>query len=270
MPQMQFQQLGSNGGKISTTQVFTYLIYDKEKGVDLVEAKGEKIAENNLSKLVKYKPGTLTISNEEIKTTSPYVMSVSGNIINVNAEYIKLMGNITVQSGYEAHLIAYKNIETAPDATIAPECVLDINSSFYGIGSTTEATDEQVTAFCKGTNKEYAADQSASSVPELKQPTDNSNKFSAKSSNSNFAFSIYPNPSDQTTEIHCHTSEEGDYLLSVVDLSGRQIMSKPVKIFNGKNVITLNTLNLSNGIYFVSLSNQSHRITQKLLVNHNE
>jgi hypothetical protein len=270
MPQMQFKQLGSNGGKISTTQVFTYLIYDKDKGVDLIEAKGERIAESDLSKLVKYKPGTLTLNNEEIKTTSPYVTSVSGNIINVNAEYIKLSGSIAVQPGYEAHLTAYKSIETEPSTTITPECVLDINLNFYGLGSTTEATDEQVTAFCKGTNKEYAADQSASSVPELKQPTDNSNEFSAKSSNSNFAFSIYPNPSDQTTEIHCHASEDGDYLLSVMDLSGRQIMSKPVKILNGKNMIALNTLNLSNGMYFVTISNQTRRATQKLLVNHNE
>ncbi len=265
MPQMQFQQLGSNGGKISTTQVFTYLIYDKEKEVDLIEAKGERIAESNLSSFVKYKPVTLAINNEEIKPTSPFVTSVFGNIIHVNAEYIKLMGNITVQSGYEAHLTAYKNIETAPDATIVPECVLDINSSFYGIGSTTEATDAQVTAFCKGVNKEYAADQSASKmVPIGDQTLDSAYKRRFLK----LRLNAYPNPADQTTEIQCHSSEDGDYMVTLSDLSGRQLISKSLKIVHGRGVTLLTTAHLSDGVYLVTLSNQTRRITQKLLVSH--
>jgi len=269
MPQMQFKQLGSNGGEISTTQVFTYLIYDKEKGVDLIEAKGERIAEGALSSFVKYKPGTLAIDNEEIRTTSPFITSVTGSVINVNAEYINLSGNITVQSGYSAHLTAFKSIETMSGTTITPECMLDIKTSYYGLGSTAEATDGQVSSFCSGINKEYAADQAATPMVPLGDHTlDSGYKYKSFSGNSALRLNVYPNPADQSTEVHCNASEDGDYLVTLGDLSGRQLISKSVRIVNGKGVTGLATAKLSNGMYLVILTNKTRSITQTLLVSH--
>jgi hypothetical protein len=268
MPQMMFKQLGSNGGKISTTQVFTYLIYDKEAGVDLIEAKGAWVSENNLSTLVKYQPGTLTINNEEIKTSSPYVTSVSGNIIHVNAENIKLTGNITVQSGYEAHLTAYRDIETLPNCSISPACVLNVNSRFYGIGSTTEATDGQVSSFCKGINKEYAADQASRITPSDNNPEDTLNGHSNKKNAAVIQIVVQPNPADQMAELNCFSSEDGNYLITVSDLSGRQMTSASVNVINGKSAFSVNTSNFSSGLYFVTLSGTNKRVTQRLLVRH--
>jgi hypothetical protein len=268
MPQMVFKQLGSNGGKISTTQVFTYLIYDKEGGVDLIEAKGAWVSENNLSTLVKYQPGTLTINNEEIKTSSPYVTSVSGNIIHVNAENIQLTGDITVQSGYEAHLTAYRDIETLPNCSISPACVLNVNSSFYGIGSTTEATDGQVSSFCKGINKEYAADQASRITPSDNNPEDTLNDYSNKKNAAVIQIVVQPNPADQMAEFNCFSSEDGNYLITVSDLSGRQMTSASVNVINGKSAFSVNTSNFSSGLYFVTLSGTNKRVTQKLLVRH--
>ncbi|MSP70352.1 MAG: T9SS type A sorting domain-containing protein, partial [Bacteroidetes bacterium] len=59
----------------------------------------------------------------------------------------------------------------------------------------------------------------------------------------------------------------GNSIITIYDLLGKQLISSKQTIKNGKNVIMLNTTSLSNGIYIVSLELNELKKTQKIIIN---
>ncbi len=53
--------------------------------------------------------------------------------------------------------------------------------------------------------------------------------------------------------------------IKMIDLQGKQIMEKSFLVEKGTNLINFPLDNLSNGIYFVTLNNDSKSITRKLV-----
>jgi hypothetical protein len=80
---------------------------------------------------------------------------------------------------------------------------------------------------------------------------------------------LFPNPSNDATTLTV-SSKTGDLLnVNVYDLTGKMVLS-PVQnqqLINGENKYTLNTQELTNGIYFVTLSTINGKETVKLVVN---
>ena len=80
---------------------------------------------------------------------------------------------------------------------------------------------------------------------------------------------LYPNPTaDNTTLIIDNYNVESLNVL-VYDITGKLVMS-PIQnqsLLVGKNKFTINTSDLNNGIYFVTLITNKGKETVKLIVN---
>lgn len=88
------------------------------------------------------------------------------------------------------------------------------------------------------------------------QPTD-----IAEESFLNASFSIYPNPASNAVNIAVDESLIGS-TLTVIDITGRRMMAVQLQTINQK----LETTNLSNGIYFLTIYKEGKVFTQKLVV----
>lgn len=78
---------------------------------------------------------------------------------------------------------------------------------------------------------------------------------------------LYPNPGsgDNTTLLVATETELPGASVSVIDLSGRVLSSEKIEVMVGMNQYHLNTANLADGIYFVSLTAGANTVTQKLI-----
>lgn len=75
----------------------------------------------------------------------------------------------------------------------------------------------------------------------------------------------YPNPVEEQLHLRIQIQESGSYLLSIYDLSGKQIQQKTIQLLNGENQETLNVNGLATGHYAVRLSD-GKRIATKQIV----
>lgn len=80
---------------------------------------------------------------------------------------------------------------------------------------------------------------------------------------------LYPNPSSDLTSLTVDTYNASSLSVNVYDITGKLVMS-PVQNQNlaiGENKFTINTKDLNNGIYFVTLNTANGKETVKLVVN---
>lgn len=78
-----FDQIGSSGDQVNTTQVFSYLLFDTDAEINLIGSEGPWTTTSGYFDL--YIPGTITLGNEAITTTHPLVHHVDGDEIFINA-----------------------------------------------------------------------------------------------------------------------------------------------------------------------------------------
>jgi hypothetical protein len=77
---------------------------------------------------------------------------------------------------------------------------------------------------------------------------------------------VFPNPLLDALNVVFESNDAFDAQLIVSDLLGRQILSKKVDILRGVNQANMSVNNLSNGIYFVQLSNNGRILfTEKVI-----
>lgn len=258
MPDMYFKQIGSNGGNINTVQSFTYLLFDDEKNIDLIALKGNYVTQSNIGQLRKYHAGTLELGNEEISPSKPYVIKQVGNTLFVDAEQIKITGNLTVTSGYNAELRSYEEIEINPTISIEPNISLEIKRDFYGLGSNLEADDAQVSDFCKGNNKEYKANElSASAKMILEKDSIENAKANTKTATEHFQFKLYPNPANSTISVDYNANASGDYVCEITDVVGKKVFVTTKSFQLGQNLINYDVTNLTQGVYFFTIINKA-------------
>lgn len=259
MPDMYFKQVGSNGGKVNTTQVFSYLLFDNDKGVDLIASHGQWLDEGNRkSQAQKYLPYTLVLDNETITTTSDYVNSVVAGTIVVNAQEIEVKNGLTVQPGFALTLNAVDNISVT-NTSVSPVVSFNIRKNYYGLGQISETTQAEVDAFCSGGNKEYSADVAANS-PIGQKDTDpiDSEDFDQR-------IDVFPNPSSgKVTFKFLKGFAEGAFILT--DLNGRKILNEKLSL---ELTQTFDLSNLSDGLYIVKISTDNEVHTQKLILRKN-
>ena len=78
----------------------------------------------------------------------------------------------------------------------------------------------------------------------------------------------FPNPSNQSTNIHYETIKSENVSFEMTNLLGKSIIYSTIISKIGLNSILINTSDLSNGIYLYSISNGKTRSTKRLIVNH--
>ncbi len=90
---------------------------------------------------------------------------------------------------------------------------------------------------------------------------------SVSESLSNLNLAIYPNVIEKNETFNVVLSDEipQEYNLSIVDLAGNKVMSQIVESDYLKTV-TLNSSTLSSGVYFITLSNSTGIISNKIIV----
>ena len=77
---------------------------------------------------------------------------------------------------------------------------------------------------------------------------------------------IYPNPVQDVLNIEVNASQSSALNISVYNIMGQKVMEKDVTINTGINVPTLNTSNLTSGIYFVTVKANGFENTMKFIV----
>lgn len=84
--------------------------------------------------------------------------------------------------------------------------------------------------------------------------------------NNNEIFNVYPNPAGNNIEISFNTNTTEDAELKIIDVvTGKLVISQQISPKKGMNVIQLNTSNLSNGLYFVTLTNKFEQLKTKFI-----
>ena len=77
-----------------------------------------------------------------------------------------------------------------------------------------------------------------------------------------------PNPAGNSTLIAYELTKATDVRLSIIDITGKNVMEvKEGKQMAGAHSITINTNNLSNGMYYYTLNADNTSITKKMIVN---
>lgn len=95
------------------------------------------------------------------------------------------------------------------------------------------------------------------------------NPLSVRSTESVFSnvSNVYPNPSSSKSYLNITSARDlSGVSLTVMNSLGSVVLSKPISITSGKNIITLDSENFSSGLYFVSVSSGSTVITKKITI----
>ena len=84
---------------------------------------------------------------------------------------------------------------------------------------------------------------------------------------SNFTglFSLYPNPSNGIFTVDVQGLDEDEYILSVKDILGKEVVSASEKI-NRNLKKTIDLSSYGTGTYFVTLTNSNTTITKKIVI----
>lgn len=85
--------------------------------------------------------------------------------------------------------------------------------------------------------------------------------------NGNVAFSIYPNPARNGFTVALESKMgNSDATISITDITGRTLQTQSLKLAAGKQLVSMATDNLKDGIYFVNVNVEGNKGTQKLVL----
>lgn len=91
------------------------------------------------------------------------------------------------------------------------------------------------------------------------------NPISVEINSTFYDFHIFPNPISGYGHLEFTSSEDTEQILSIFDISGRKVFEKNYLIKKGNNNLTLETTNLSKGMYFVKLDDGAEGINIKFI-----
>ncbi len=78
----------------------------------------------------------------------------------------------------------------------------------------------------------------------------------------------YPNPANETTVFSFHSNAEGTAQIEIRNLAGQLVSATSSDVMNGRNEVSINLTNMSNGVYSYHVTVGGETKTGKLVVNH--
>lgn len=84
----------------------------------------------------------------------------------------------------------------------------------------------------------------------------------------NFSSQLFPNPSSINSNLIIHSLKDENVKIEVADLSGKIIYSATEKLIRGNNSVQINSTELDNGFYLLTIQNSIRFETMKLEVLH--
>jgi len=274
MTDLTFNQISSKGGEINTVQSFTYLLYDKDKNIDLIESHGRWLSNaetENFARNVNF-PDLILLGNETIHTGSPHVTFQEGNTLYVRANKIHVQGHLLIQSGFRVVLYATEEVKLLQGARINADTKIQIGDRFVRFPwkkKIYEATSDEVFSFCNQSNNEYKANQSnARLVPndgeQNQEDTLVEEEIRTEVNNEPNPSVLYPNPNIGVFTIGFERNLEENAVLTIMDMSGRKVASNTLA--NGQNTFSLDYSSLSSGVYMVQIVYKQNKSTHKLVL----
>ena len=79
-------------------------------------------------------------------------------------------------------------------------------------------------------------------------------------------FTVYPNPASSLVTVDFISGNTSNYLIKLVDVTGRVVISESNVSVEGENYIQLNVSNLSKGIYMISVQKDNSTSFKKVIV----
>jgi hypothetical protein len=76
---------------------------------------------------------------------------------------------------------------------------------------------------------------------------------------------LAPNPTNGSSSLTIETKNSGEALVSIADMSGKQISINDFSVVVGTNTINLPTEGLNSGVYFVNVEFQGATKAMKLI-----
>ncbi|HDO26853.1 MAG TPA: T9SS type A sorting domain-containing protein [Bacteroidetes bacterium] len=77
---------------------------------------------------------------------------------------------------------------------------------------------------------------------------------------------VYPNPATDELFVSIPSSNEGDFNISLIDLTGKELIRKNSDFNIQNNVVQLNLNGISPGMYFLRINNGQNTFTKKVIV----
>jgi hypothetical protein len=79
------------------------------------------------------------------------------------------------------------------------------------------------------------------------------------------AYALAPNPTNSSSSLTINAKTSGEALVTITDMSGKQISVTNASVFIGENAINLATEKLTSGVYFVNVEFQGSTKSMKLI-----
>ena len=97
-------------------------------------------------------------------------------------------------------------------------------------------------------------------------PIREQNSSSITSASNGSDFTVYPNPASSLVTVDFISGNTSNYLIKLVDVTGRVVISESNVSVEGENYIQLNVSNLSKGIYMISVQKDNSTSFKKVIV----
>ncbi len=78
---------------------------------------------------------------------------------------------------------------------------------------------------------------------------------------------LFPNPNNGRVNLEINALGNAEAEIAVSDMTGRVVMQNAAQLVSGNNLFSLNTAELANGIYFVSVNNSTENKVVRMVVN---
>jgi len=260
---MYFEQIGSQGDQINTTQVHSYLLFANEINL-LDDGPSTWELEPTEGSFDQYIPGLLSIGNEDITLSHPYVSHVIGNEIFINAQKVLITGELEIPGGYSLVIQALEEIKLAPAVTsLNPRIHLRIKKDFYDTPVFEYADNDDVAAFCNNSNA-YQANFPTAALQERinQQLAEEAMRKSESPTTNSTSLLIFPNPA--RSELTLRATGGGLGHITIYDTSGRPVMQ--ANAGGGASEHRMDIGALAPGIYIVQATCGDEVHAEKLVV----
>ena len=181
----------------------------------------------------------------------------------IYAKTINITTDLSVDPGVTLIIRATESINVSPNAQIGPGVILEIvENPFSGLYPQNPKNSTYLASFCSGQTNDpiYRANQWAGAKVVTSHANDSSynNYFSSRVTNQN-AFVVWPNPTRNSININCYSSNAEPLKVILLDGSGREISSESYKH-------SYDISALASGLYFIRVAfSDGSSVTKRLV-----
>jgi len=259
---VKYSTLNTEGKNNKVTYILTYPITDD----DIIYEQNSYIINdlaNSNSNIFQF-PVIKTFNSTNFNGQKVPDCSLNGSIYTCRAiEDIYINGDITVSNGYHVDFKAGNEIYVDNESNVSPECILQIQPVLDYSHPMSKATQTEVTTFCLDAN-EYNGNKPRSLIIDELSINQLSNLNNNDEIYKDIDFTLYPNPTNNTTSIIVNDMRNENLVIKLRDVSGKEVQIDVVQ--QNSNSYVLDVVNLESGIYFVTVSTYGGSKTKRLVV----